>query len=189
MVASNAFTHDDFRRSMTFLADGRVRTKPLHTRTVALHDLDSTLRSSPRPPPTTSRSWSVPSRHPPARACPVVPARRERWSGGGWQGGGRGCGGVAAEDDNAARRRRSDAAQQSVGLRTRPSVGARGRPVRMSLTYCACGGSPADQARRLDEAGAIGVLTQRCTAREDGPTRATTWSCLMRRPESNTPPC
>jgi (R,R)-butanediol dehydrogenase / meso-butanediol dehydrogenase / diacetyl reductase len=44
VVASNAFTHDDFRRSMTFLADGRVQTKPLHTRTVALHDLDSTLR-------------------------------------------------------------------------------------------------------------------------------------------------
>jgi len=44
VVASNAFTHDDFRRSMTFLADGRVKTKPLHSRTVALHNLDSTLR-------------------------------------------------------------------------------------------------------------------------------------------------
>jgi (R,R)-butanediol dehydrogenase/meso-butanediol dehydrogenase/diacetyl reductase len=31
LVASNAFTHDDFLRSMTFLADGRVKTKPLHT--------------------------------------------------------------------------------------------------------------------------------------------------------------
>jgi (R,R)-butanediol dehydrogenase/meso-butanediol dehydrogenase/diacetyl reductase len=34
LVASNAFTHDDCR----------VKTKPLHTRTVALHNLDSTLR-------------------------------------------------------------------------------------------------------------------------------------------------
>ena len=39
VVASNAFTHEDFRRSMTFLADGRVRTQPLHTRTVGLSDL------------------------------------------------------------------------------------------------------------------------------------------------------
>ena len=44
LVASNAFTHDDFLRSMTFLADGRVNTKPLHTRTIALHNLDSALR-------------------------------------------------------------------------------------------------------------------------------------------------
>ena len=29
VVASNAFTHDDFRRSMTFLADGRVQAQPL----------------------------------------------------------------------------------------------------------------------------------------------------------------
>ena len=33
VVASNAFTHDDFRRSMTFLADGRVQAQPLHIRT------------------------------------------------------------------------------------------------------------------------------------------------------------
>lgn len=44
VVASNAFTHDDFLRSMMFLADGRVRTKPLHTRTIALHNLDSMLQ-------------------------------------------------------------------------------------------------------------------------------------------------
>jgi (R,R)-butanediol dehydrogenase/meso-butanediol dehydrogenase/diacetyl reductase len=45
LVASNAFTHDDFRRSMTFLADGRVRAAPLHSRTVPLDDLEATLRS------------------------------------------------------------------------------------------------------------------------------------------------
>ena len=28
LVASNAFTHDDFRRSMAFLADGRVKAAP-----------------------------------------------------------------------------------------------------------------------------------------------------------------
>jgi (R,R)-butanediol dehydrogenase/meso-butanediol dehydrogenase/diacetyl reductase len=44
MVASNAFTHEDFRRSMTFLADGRVRTQPLHSRTVGLSDLPSALQ-------------------------------------------------------------------------------------------------------------------------------------------------
>lgn len=44
VVASNAFTHDDFRRSMTFLADGRVRALPLHTRTVPLEALEETLR-------------------------------------------------------------------------------------------------------------------------------------------------
>lgn len=44
LVASNAFTHDDVRRSMAFLADGRVRARPLHTRTVALADLDAALR-------------------------------------------------------------------------------------------------------------------------------------------------
>ena len=44
VVASNAFTHDDFRRSMTFLADGRVRTTPLHTRTILLPELPATLR-------------------------------------------------------------------------------------------------------------------------------------------------
>jgi (R,R)-butanediol dehydrogenase/meso-butanediol dehydrogenase/diacetyl reductase len=45
LVASNAFTHDDFRRSMAFLADGRVKVAPLHSRTVALDDLEATLRS------------------------------------------------------------------------------------------------------------------------------------------------
>lgn len=45
MVASNAFTHDDLRRSMAFLADGRVRATPLHSRTVALADLEPTLRT------------------------------------------------------------------------------------------------------------------------------------------------
>ena len=41
VVASNAFTHDDLRRSMTFLADGRVKAEPLHTRTVPLDQLRS----------------------------------------------------------------------------------------------------------------------------------------------------
>ena len=44
VVASNAFTHDDFRRSMTFLSDGRVKAAPLHTRTVPLDGLDGALR-------------------------------------------------------------------------------------------------------------------------------------------------
>jgi (R,R)-butanediol dehydrogenase/meso-butanediol dehydrogenase/diacetyl reductase len=44
MVASNAFTHEDIRRSMTFLADGRVKAAPLHSRTVALDQLEPTLR-------------------------------------------------------------------------------------------------------------------------------------------------
>ena len=44
VVASNAFTHDDFRRSMTFLADGRVQAQPLHSRTVPLDELEATLR-------------------------------------------------------------------------------------------------------------------------------------------------
>jgi (R,R)-butanediol dehydrogenase / meso-butanediol dehydrogenase / diacetyl reductase len=44
VVASNAFTHDDVRRSMAFLADGRVRAQPLHSRTVRLDELEATLR-------------------------------------------------------------------------------------------------------------------------------------------------
>jgi (R,R)-butanediol dehydrogenase/meso-butanediol dehydrogenase/diacetyl reductase len=44
VIASNAFTHDDFRRSMGLLADGRVRALPLHSRTVPLADLEATLR-------------------------------------------------------------------------------------------------------------------------------------------------
>lgn len=43
MVASNAFTRDDFRRSMELIADGRVRTEPLHTRTVSLGQFADTL--------------------------------------------------------------------------------------------------------------------------------------------------
>ena len=43
VVASNAYTHDDFRRSMAFLADGRVQARPLHSRTVRLTDLQATL--------------------------------------------------------------------------------------------------------------------------------------------------
>jgi (R,R)-butanediol dehydrogenase/meso-butanediol dehydrogenase/diacetyl reductase len=44
VVASNAYTHDDFRRAMTFLADGRVRAEPLYSRTVGLDELEVTLR-------------------------------------------------------------------------------------------------------------------------------------------------
>ena len=44
LVASNAFTHDDVRRAMGFLADGRVRALPLHSRTVGLDQLEATLR-------------------------------------------------------------------------------------------------------------------------------------------------
>lgn len=44
VVASNAFTHDDFRRSMSFLSDGRVKAGPLHTRTVPLHHLETALQ-------------------------------------------------------------------------------------------------------------------------------------------------
>ena len=45
VIASNAFTRDDFRRSMTFLADGRVNAQPLHTRTVHLEDLGEALQT------------------------------------------------------------------------------------------------------------------------------------------------
>jgi len=44
VVASNAYTHSDFRRVMGLIADGRVRVAPLHTRTVRLDDLGTTLR-------------------------------------------------------------------------------------------------------------------------------------------------
>jgi (R,R)-butanediol dehydrogenase / meso-butanediol dehydrogenase / diacetyl reductase len=44
VVASNAYTHDEFRRSMTLLADGRVKATPLHSRTVPLTELEATLR-------------------------------------------------------------------------------------------------------------------------------------------------
>lgn len=45
LVASNAYTHDDFRRTMALMADGRIRVAPLHSRTVGLHDLAPTLRT------------------------------------------------------------------------------------------------------------------------------------------------
>jgi (R,R)-butanediol dehydrogenase/meso-butanediol dehydrogenase/diacetyl reductase len=45
VVGANAYTHDDFDRSMAFLADGRVKVKDLHTRTVELGDLEATLRT------------------------------------------------------------------------------------------------------------------------------------------------
>lgn len=38
-----AFTHDDVVRVMALMADGRVRTAPLHTRTIGLADLQATL--------------------------------------------------------------------------------------------------------------------------------------------------
>lgn len=37
-------TRDDLRRSMTFLADGRVQAQPLHSRTVPLAELEATLQ-------------------------------------------------------------------------------------------------------------------------------------------------
>ncbi len=42
--ASVAYTHDDFRRTMDLIADGRIRVTPLHTRTVGLGQLEDTLR-------------------------------------------------------------------------------------------------------------------------------------------------
>jgi len=44
VVASNAFTRDDLRRAMTFLADGRVQARPLHSSTVPLAELEATLQ-------------------------------------------------------------------------------------------------------------------------------------------------
>lgn len=38
-----AFTHADVLRAMSFMADGRVQTTPLHTRTVGLGELQATL--------------------------------------------------------------------------------------------------------------------------------------------------
>ncbi len=43
LVASNAYTAEDCRRAMAFLADGRVRVGPLHTRTVGLEDFASVV--------------------------------------------------------------------------------------------------------------------------------------------------
>ena len=51
VVAANAYTHDEFRRSMAFLADGRVKAKPLHSRTVTLDQLEPTLRELSSGPP------------------------------------------------------------------------------------------------------------------------------------------
>jgi len=45
VVGAVAFTHDDVVRSMAFMADGRVRAKPLHTRTIGLNDLQPTLQA------------------------------------------------------------------------------------------------------------------------------------------------
>jgi (R,R)-butanediol dehydrogenase/meso-butanediol dehydrogenase/diacetyl reductase len=39
VVASNAFTHDDIVRTMSFMAEGRLQVKPLHTRTIGLTQL------------------------------------------------------------------------------------------------------------------------------------------------------
>ncbi len=43
VVASTGFAHEDLFHTMSLLADGRVRVAPLHTRTIALDDLDSVL--------------------------------------------------------------------------------------------------------------------------------------------------
>ena len=59
VVASNAYTHDDFRRSMAFLADGRVQAQPLHSRTVRLTDLEATCAGCRPGRRTISRSWST----------------------------------------------------------------------------------------------------------------------------------
>ena len=44
VVASNAFTHDDFRRSMALLADGRVRRCPCTPAPCGSIELETTLR-------------------------------------------------------------------------------------------------------------------------------------------------
>ena len=41
-----AFTHDDVVRAMAFMADGRVRTAPLHTRTIGLGALPGDARGA-----------------------------------------------------------------------------------------------------------------------------------------------
>jgi 2-desacetyl-2-hydroxyethyl bacteriochlorophyllide A dehydrogenase len=43
LVGANAYTRADFARVMGLIADGRVRTEPLHTRTVGLAELPQTL--------------------------------------------------------------------------------------------------------------------------------------------------
>ena len=43
VTASLAYTHDDFRRAMAMIVDGRVRLDPLHSSTVDLAGLDGAL--------------------------------------------------------------------------------------------------------------------------------------------------
>ena len=44
VVGAVAFSREDFVRAMWFIADGRVRVRPLHTRTVGLADLEPTMQ-------------------------------------------------------------------------------------------------------------------------------------------------
>ena len=64
VVASNAFTHDDFRRSMTFLADGRVRPLPCTPGRSPSTVWRRRCGSCPPGRRTTSRSWSTHERLP-----------------------------------------------------------------------------------------------------------------------------
>jgi (R,R)-butanediol dehydrogenase / meso-butanediol dehydrogenase / diacetyl reductase len=43
VTTSLAYNHDDFEMAMAFMADGRVRVGPLHTRTVGLDELEAAL--------------------------------------------------------------------------------------------------------------------------------------------------
>lgn len=43
-IGAVAYTHDEFRRCMSFISVARVRVAPLHTRTVGLSELDDALR-------------------------------------------------------------------------------------------------------------------------------------------------
>ena len=43
IVGANAYTRSDFARTMGFIADGRVRVEPMHTRTVGLDGLPGAL--------------------------------------------------------------------------------------------------------------------------------------------------
>jgi (R,R)-butanediol dehydrogenase/meso-butanediol dehydrogenase/diacetyl reductase len=43
VTAALAYTHDDFDRAMTMIADGRIELDPMHSATVELADLDRTL--------------------------------------------------------------------------------------------------------------------------------------------------
>ena len=77
LVASNAFTHDDFRRSMAFLADGRVKAGPLHTRTVSLDQLEATLRELSAGPSDDIKVLVDPREHLPAHSRKAI--RWRRW--------------------------------------------------------------------------------------------------------------